>query len=291
MSQRPGCGLTLAVRTRPRTHPRDTPTRHQDEVAAELACGKIFIQGTGPGGTGRPLFVVLVARHSKTASDAATVKRFVCWCLDTAAAASDPAVNPCVSGLFDFRGVGLDSLDIVALRQIFGMLQNHFPERMDRIVMYCAPRLFNALWRLLQPFLDAKTKSKVVFVGEGGAAAALPGVPPSILPRGYGGAADLVSIADAAAAMSDRAQATSGAPSPPRPASGWSAASAAGAAAAAAAAPHDDDLDVMCDADEVAALSAAAAAELAEDGKEAVEGGDDYGDCGVDGRGPVLFCT
>jgi hypothetical protein len=271
------------------THPHPHSTRNpQDEVAAELACGKCFIQGTGPGGTGRPLFVVLVARHSKTASDAdaATMKRFVCWCLDTAAAASDPALNPSITGLFDFRGVSLDSLDIVALRQIFGMLQTHFPERLERVVMYAAPRLFNALWRVLQPFLDAKTKSKIVFVGEGGAVAALPGVPLSILPREYGGSAEKVPIDVAAAAVRARGVGVGGASGercaePARPPSGASASSVATAVGLAAAAPQDDDDDTMCEASEVAELQALAAAEMAHEAEE--EGGGD-------GCEPAMLC-
>ena len=177
-------------------------------MSTDLACGKCFIQGTGPDAPaagGRPLLVVLVARHSKAPSLAdggAGVKRFVCWCLDVAAAACDPATNPAgaVCGLFDFRDVSMDSLDIPALKSIFGMLQAHFPERLDRLVMYAAPAIFFGLWRVLTPFLDAKTRAKVTFVGAGeDVGVALPHVPATVLPARFGGAAELVSIAEAAA--------------------------------------------------------------------------------------------
>jgi len=263
-----------------------TPHLHQDEVTADLACGKCFIQGaTLPGAAAarplaslsRPLLVVLVARHSKAAGAAnpAPVKRFVCWCLDVAAAACDPATNPggAVCGLFDFSGVTMDSLDIPALKEIFSLLQQHFPERLDRLAMFGAPPIFTGLWRLLTPFLDAKTKAKVCFVGrDEDVGAALPHVSRDALPAAYGGRGQLVSIADAADAVgmgagggkavgtdAAIAAATAAARAGARPASG------ASAAGAGCVAPPQDDDEVGMDGDD-GALEAAVASEVAKCG-------------------------
>lgn len=246
-----------------------TPCSHsQDEVTADLACGKCFIQGTGPGraAAGHPLLVVLVARHSKAASGAdagAATKRFVCWCLDVAAAACDPATNPAgaVCGLFDFRGVSMDCLDIPALKAIFAMLQAHFPERLDRLVMFAAPSIFLGLWRVLTPFLDAKTRGKVCFVQAGeDVGAALPHVAAAALPAAYGGQAELVSITCAAEQVGMMGAAA--AVPPPSPAAP-PAPDARPPSGASAAAPRDGDGALTDDGSE---LEAAVEAELAKAG-------------------------
>lgn len=255
-------------------------------MSTDLACGKCFIQGIGPDAPaagGRPLLVVLVARHSKALSLAdggAGVKRFVCWCLDVAAAACDPATNPAgaVCGLFDFRDVSMDSLDIPALKSIFGMLQAHFPERLDRLVMYAAPTIFFGLWRVLTPFLDAKTRAKVTFVGAGeDVGAALPHVPATVLPARFGGAADLVSIAEAAArvGMMGCAAAAAADETAPTPAEAAIAAVRPTSGASMAAPRDDDEVGAGVDGADDLLLAAAVEAEVkkATDGEEVGAGG------------------
>jgi hypothetical protein len=44
------------------------------------------------------------------------------------------------------------------------MLQNHYPERLGVLILVDAPFLFRAFWKVISPFVDAKTLKKVVFV-------------------------------------------------------------------------------------------------------------------------------
>ena len=44
------------------------------------------------------------------------------------------------------------------------IFQNHFPERAKRIIVLDAPAVFNALWKVLRPFIDPVTRPKFVFL-------------------------------------------------------------------------------------------------------------------------------
>jgi len=42
--------------------------------------------------------------------------------------------------------------------------QNHYPERLGVLILVDAPFVFRAFWKVISPFVDAKTLKKVVFV-------------------------------------------------------------------------------------------------------------------------------
>ena len=66
-----------------------SPCSTQEDVQHELAAGKAFLQGADA--TGRPVLVVMAARHDMGARDLAETRRFVCYVLDAAAAVADAA--------------------------------------------------------------------------------------------------------------------------------------------------------------------------------------------------------
>lgn len=72
----------------------------QEDILHELAAGKAFLQGVDM--RGRPVLVVLAARHDMGARDLAETRRFVCYVLDACAAAADAAAAP---GGADGRGL------------------------------------------------------------------------------------------------------------------------------------------------------------------------------------------
>lgn len=56
------------------------------------------------------------------------------------------------------------STPIGLARETTNILQNQYPERLHVAVLYNPPRLFEAFWTLVKPFLDPKTFRKVKFV-------------------------------------------------------------------------------------------------------------------------------
>ncbi|KAH7567278.1 hypothetical protein ACOSP7_010918 [Xanthoceras sorbifolium] len=67
--------------------------------------------------------------------------------------------------LIDFTGWSLStSVPIKSARDTTYILQNHYPERLAIAFLYNPPRIFEAFWKVVKYFLDAKTFQKVKFV-------------------------------------------------------------------------------------------------------------------------------
>ncbi|TXG52242.1 hypothetical protein EZV62_021411 [Acer yangbiense] len=67
--------------------------------------------------------------------------------------------------LIDFTGWSLStSVPIKSARDTIHILQNHYPERLAIAFLYNPPRIFEAFWKVVKYFLDAKTFQKVKFV-------------------------------------------------------------------------------------------------------------------------------
>ena len=82
----------------------------QDQIPNELASGKVFLQGTDT--RGRCVFVVLAKQQEKGRPE--ETKRCICYTLDNAVAACDPALNELRQFvcLFDLSGQKLYCHDI-----------------------------------------------------------------------------------------------------------------------------------------------------------------------------------
>ncbi|KAK9839865.1 hypothetical protein WJX81_007319 [Elliptochloris bilobata] len=176
----------------------------EEDILHELATGKAFLQGCDA--RGRPVLAVLAARHDMGARDLAETRRFVCYVLDAAAAAADAAgaargTDPVgLLCLFDLTGLRLSNLDVKALQAIFELLQSHYPERLSALWFINAPWIFWGVWRMVRPFIDAKTREKIAFLGSARAPELREAIPASVLPVCYGGAARLVPVEKAVAA-------------------------------------------------------------------------------------------
>lgn len=67
--------------------------------------------------------------------------------------------------LIDFKGWSMKKSSPVSVaRETANILQNHYPERLNVAILYNPPRLFEAFWTIVKPFLDPKTFKKVKFV-------------------------------------------------------------------------------------------------------------------------------
>ncbi|KAI9201036.1 hypothetical protein LWI28_017070 [Acer negundo] len=67
--------------------------------------------------------------------------------------------------LIDFTGWSLStSVPVKSARDTIHILQNHYPERLAIAFLYNPPRIFEAFWKVVKYFLDAKTFQKVKFV-------------------------------------------------------------------------------------------------------------------------------
>jgi len=61
----------------------------------------------------------------------------------------------------DFRFSHTPSISTT--KMTLNILQNHYPERLHKGYICNPPRVFVAFWKLIQPFLDPRTKKKIIF--------------------------------------------------------------------------------------------------------------------------------
>ena len=61
-------------------------------------------------------------------------------------------------------GIGLGNLDTKALRAVFEVLQQHFPESLSELWFLNAPFIFWGLWRVVSPFIQPATRDKIRFL-------------------------------------------------------------------------------------------------------------------------------
>lgn len=72
-------------------------------------------------------------------------------------------------------------------KETTNILQNHYPERLACMVLVSAPRLFHAVFKVLKPLIDVKTREKIHFVEKSEDVVTVDGIDIETVPKEYGG--------------------------------------------------------------------------------------------------------
>jgi hypothetical protein len=136
---------------------------------------------------GRPLIMVRASRHSNT-KDRTLVQRQIVFIIDEALARVDRGGREeSFCGIIDLTDFGRANLDVEAAQMIVKMLGVNFPERLGAIYIAHSGRLFWGLWKIIEPFIDQRTRKKIVFLPSDFAATLLEEFEPDQLPPSLGG--------------------------------------------------------------------------------------------------------
>ncbi|ESQ34578.1 hypothetical protein EUTSA_v10008258mg [Eutrema salsugineum] len=131
-----------------------------EEIAREAETGKIYrVNCTDK--YGRP---VLVMRPScqNTKSTKGQI-RFLVYCMENAIL-NLPDNQEQMVWLIDFQGFNMSHISVKVSRETAHVLQEHYPERLGLAILYNPPKIFEPFWKMVKPFLEAKTCNKVRFV-------------------------------------------------------------------------------------------------------------------------------
>ncbi|XP_028766240.1 phosphatidylinositol transfer protein 3-like [Neltuma alba] len=163
------------------------------EVPNELAQNKIFTQGLDK--KGRPITIVFGARHFQNkVGGLDEFKRFAVYSLDKLCSRMPPGEENFV-GIGDLKGWGYSNCDIRGYLGALKILQDYYPERLGKLFIVNAPSIFMAAWKIVYPFIDKKTKKKIVFVeNKKLKSRLLEDIEEDQLPEVYGGKMPLVPI-------------------------------------------------------------------------------------------------
>lgn len=66
--------------------------------------------------------------------------------------------------IYDVSGVQMANMDYTFARELIKILERHYPERMDRVVVINCSWLVATLWAIVSPLLDPVTRDKIIFL-------------------------------------------------------------------------------------------------------------------------------
>ncbi|RAL43917.1 unnamed protein product [Cuscuta campestris] len=164
------------------------------EVPNEIGQNKMFMQGVDK--QGRPIAVVFGGRHLQNKAPD-EFKRYVVLGLDKLCARTSPGKEKFVV-IGDLQGFGYSNSDVRGYIGALSILQDFYPERLGKVFVVHAPYVFWTLYKAVHPFIDDKTKKKIIFVeNKRLKSTLLEDIDEDQLPDIYGGKQSLVPIHNA----------------------------------------------------------------------------------------------
>ncbi|KAB2082520.1 hypothetical protein ES319_A05G202900v1 [Gossypium barbadense] len=131
------------------------------EVAVEGETGKVY-RASFHDRHGRTVLILRPGKQNTTSLD--NQLRHLVYLIENAIL-NLPETQEQMAWLIDFTGWTLStSVPIKSARDTINLLQNHYPERLAIAFLYNPPRIFEAFWKIVKYFMDAKTFQKVKFV-------------------------------------------------------------------------------------------------------------------------------
>ncbi|XP_030950483.1 phosphatidylinositol transfer protein 3 [Quercus lobata] len=132
-----------------------------NEVAIEGETGKIY-RANFHDRNGRSVLILRPGMQNTASLD--NQMRHLVYLLENAIL-NLPEGQEQMSWLIDFTGWSItNNVPIKSARETINILQNHYPERLAIAFLYNPPRIFEAFWKIVKYFLEAKTFQKVKFV-------------------------------------------------------------------------------------------------------------------------------
>ncbi|XP_021715313.1 random slug protein 5-like [Chenopodium quinoa] len=169
----------------------------KEEIQYDLSHNKIHLGGVDK--KGRPIVVAFAGRHYQNSKSGGLdeFKRLVVYTLDTLCARM-PAGQEKFLAIGDLQGWGYSNSDIRGYLGALSILQDCYPERLGKLCIVHAPKIFMAVWKVIYPFIDDNTKTKIEFVEKKQMKSTmLEDIEESQLPDIYGGKLPIVPIQDA----------------------------------------------------------------------------------------------
>ncbi|WFD30341.1 4-nitrophenylphosphatase [Malassezia sp. CBS 17886] len=130
-----------------------------DEVAPEAVTGKHIL--TGYDREGRPILYLRPGRENTKPGPRQI--RYMVWSLERGIDLMLPGQDT-LTIVVDFEGASLSTMpSLSTARHVANILQHHYVERLGRAFVCNTPRVVNAFFTALSPFLDPITKDKIRF--------------------------------------------------------------------------------------------------------------------------------
>uniref|UniRef100_A0A0D6R3Y5 CRAL-TRIO domain-containing protein n=1 Tax=Araucaria cunninghamii TaxID=56994 RepID=A0A0D6R3Y5_ARACU len=164
-------------------------------ISNELKKNLVSMQGFDK--KGRPIAVIHLARHKPCHKTIEDLKRLFVYVFDKmSSSASRGQGKFCI--IADLDGWTYKNVDIHGCLAVLEILQDYYPERLGKVFVIHMPYIFWAAWNIVYPFIDRRTREKVLLIDNKHIQKTLlKDIDESQLPEIYGGKLPLVPVQDA----------------------------------------------------------------------------------------------
>eukprot|EP01040_Poterioochromonas_malhamensis_P000117 gene117-123_t len=111
----------------------------------------------------RPIGIGTARFHDKYNRDVDDMRLLIIYCLESLLSRAIPEEER-FTIVMDLHGFSLRCMDYEVVKILIHILQNHYPDTLEKIFIVDAPFLFSACWAIIRPWLDPVTAAKVTFV-------------------------------------------------------------------------------------------------------------------------------
>jgi hypothetical protein len=137
-----------------------------EDVKENIDAGQIYLNGKDK--KGNPIVVV---KLNATPIDYDKYTRFVVYIMESALRSMDGDADQWV-WIVDLKSyTRKNSPSRAVVKEALGIFYTHYPERLYKLFIVDAPRVFSIFWTMVSAFLEPETKQKIVFLqgnsGEG----------------------------------------------------------------------------------------------------------------------------
>ena len=133
----------------------------KETISLENSTGKMYVRGYDR--SGRPL-MYMKPRLENTNDHEGNIKHLV-FTMEKTIATMKKTGQTKMSLLIDYEGFSIFTAPPMnTSRATLSILQDQYPERLHKAYLIRPPFYFNVFWGMISPFIDVKTREKIVFL-------------------------------------------------------------------------------------------------------------------------------
>lgn len=125
----------------------------EESIQNIASTGKAYLHEF-PDVTGRPVVVVVAAKHLPSKHDLLESEKLCVYFLEKALSQLPPGEEK-ILGIFDLRGFTLQNGDLTFIKFLIDVFYNYYPKRIGQALFVDAPLIFQPGWNIVKPWLKS----------------------------------------------------------------------------------------------------------------------------------------
>jgi len=111
---------------------------------------------------GNPCLIVRPQYYSTTDRD--EMIRFIIFVIEETLRRAEPPYLKRITVIFDFAEYNRSNVDLALAKELLGMLEKYYPERLERVYVINHSWMLSLVWTVIEPLLDPETRRKFMFI-------------------------------------------------------------------------------------------------------------------------------